>query len=212
MPSTTHNTRDRVVASARFVAGDETDRRLNATLAHEMFRCHAAFQRFTLAAGRNVMGDRSREQIVTSHDAYADFLRHLYEFYVGCFKRDQWSDAKIHHTRLDSLFNGESEKLLRRKRDAIVGGYAPAWENDLAVYQIVVPTEFGRQFRRLRNAHSHASPKRVAPGDDWTLREFYQRCHLFVFLLYQCQVASWAGPDAASDLGEISRFDLSSGT
>jgi hypothetical protein len=195
--------------SEKFTAGDETDRQLIAALTHEMIRCQAAFERFSLAAGRNVMGARSLARRIECHDAYSDFVRHLYEFYVACFQRDQWDAADIDASRLDRLFNGEAEKLLRRKREAIEHGQAPDWENDLSVSQVAVPPEFGQQFRRLRNANSHTSTKRVAPGKDWSLIQFFDRCHLFVHLLYQCQVSMWTGADSAGDWGEIARFDLS---
>lgn len=200
MPPRTH--------SRRFTAGNETDRRLLAAMTHEMTRCHAAFARFSFAAGRNVPGDRSTARRVECHDAYADFLRHLYEFYVACFKRDRWNIRDLDHHQLDRLFNLEAEKLLRRKREAIEQGHAPAWENDISVYRVAVQPEFGQQLRRLRNVHAHTSMRRVAPGNDWTLLQFYDRCHLLVYLMYQCQVSSWTGPESAGDWGEIARFDL----
>lgn len=195
--------------SQKFAVGDATDRLLAAALTHEMIRCQAAFERFTFAAGRNVMGDEKIARRIECHDAYADFLRHLYEFYVACFKRDRGDAADIDAPRLDRLFNFEAEKMLRRKRDAIEHGHAPDWENAISVYRVAVPPEFGQQFRRLRNAHSHTSTKRVAPGKDWSVFQFFKRCHLFVRLLYQCQVTSWSGADSAGDWGEIGRFNLS---
>lgn len=192
-----------------FDIGDATDQALCATLVHEFGRCRESFREFTVYAGRNVMGEKSPTLLVRSHDAYGDFLRHLYEFYVGCFKRDRRNDREIRHEQLDLLFRAEVEKMLKARRNAIVGGYAPKWENDIAVYETAVPLDFGLRWRRIRNAHSHASTKRAASDASTSLKIFFKDCHLFVYLLFESAQFMWGRTNGQTDLGAIQRFDLS---
>ncbi len=97
------------------------------------------------------MGKRDKLTRIRSHDAYASFLHHPYEFYVGCIKRDQHNLKDIDYRNLDHIFNAEVRKLLLNRIHAIENGYAPSWENHISVYQVDVPEEFGMQFRQIRN-------------------------------------------------------------
>ncbi len=193
----------------QFNAGDTVDRALCAALVHEMTRCKEAFSRFEHLGGRLIVGDTRPALPRHVHDAYADFLRHLYEFYLGAFKRDRWSTADIHWKAADALFNSEAEKMLRRRRDAIVGGYAPEWENQLRVYQVPVPSEFGSQLRHIRNANSHADPRRARPTNNWPLDRFYRECHLFVYLLFYSAHASWGCHSVERTGGSMQQFRFS---
>jgi len=194
----------------KFKLGDPLDTQLCAALVHEMLRCQEAFQRFSHYAGQNIMGDRSKGTVVKSHNAYADFLRHLYEFYGGCFRRDRRTDDEIKAADLDLLLNAEVSKLLRRKCHSIRQGLGSEWENSISVYELPVPADFAMQFRRLRNENSHASARRVAPAGGMTLLGFYKKYNLFVHLLFESAQSMWGGPHSASSLGEIERFDLAS--
>lgn len=193
----------------KFEIGDETDQALTTTLVHELFLCKDSFERFAALAKMNIMGRRDKATKIKCHDAYASFLHHLYEFYVGCIKRDFRSTETVQSRVLDQIFNREVTKLLRNRVDAIKGGYAPSWENHISVYQVEVPTEFGTQFRKIRNRTAHASTKRSSPGDELPLGQFYEKYHGFVYLLYYSVQWLWTVKDIeAQDWKSIEEFDL----
>ena len=72
----------------KFEYGDATYDDLITTIAHEFILCKDSFERFTYYAKMNIMGKRDTLIKIRLHDAYATFLQHLYEFYVGCIKRN----------------------------------------------------------------------------------------------------------------------------
>ncbi|KAA3649276.1 MAG: hypothetical protein DWQ11_19885 [Proteobacteria bacterium] len=193
----------------KFDIGDETDQALTTTLIHELVLCKDSFERFAALAKMNIMGRRDKAIKIKCHDAYASFLHHLYEFYVGCIKRDLRNTDNLHNDILDKIFNREVTKLLKNRVDAIQGGYAPSWENHISVYQVEVPTEFGAQFRRIRNRTAHASIKRSVPGNELPLGQFYEKYHGFVYLLYYSAQWLWTVKDIeAHDWKSIEDFDL----
>lgn len=193
----------------KFEIGDETDQALTTTLVHELVLCKDSFERFAALAKMNIMGRRDKAIKIKCHDAYASFLHHLYEFYVGCIKRDLRNTDNLHNDMLDKTFNREVAKLLKNRVDAIQGGYAPSWENHISVYQVEVPTEFGAQFRKIRNRTAHASTKRSVPGNDLPLGQFYKKYHGFVYLLYYSAQWLWTIKDIeAHDWKSIEDFDL----
>lgn len=178
-----------------------------AALEHQMQLCRAAFARFEHFGGREVMGDKSRTNIRQSHDAYMEFLRTLYEFYVGCFQRDRQDLRSIEGEELDRLFTALTERYFARRREQIQRGYAPAGENALSYYEVEVPKEFAEQFRRIRNANSHVSIHRIKSDRDWSLADFYDRCHRFVMVLYQ-DAWSWGCAGRRTDLGNVDSFTV----
>jgi hypothetical protein len=192
-----------------FEIGDETDKALTTTLVHELVLCTDSFERFVDLAKMNIMGRSDKTTKIKCHDAYASFLHHLYEFYVGCFKRDLRSTKPLESRVLDQIFNREVTKLLKNRVDAIKGGYAPSWENHISVYQVDVPNEFGTQLRNIRNRTAHASTKRSSPEDELPLGQFYEKYHRFVYLLYYSAQGFWAVKDIeARDWKSIEDFDL----
>lgn len=106
----------------KFEIGDETDQALTTTLVHELVLCKDSFERFAALAKMNIMGRRDKATKIKCHDAYASFLHHLYEFYVGCIKRDFRSTETVQSRALDQIFNREVTKLLKNRVDAIKGG------------------------------------------------------------------------------------------
>ncbi len=172
-----------------------------------MQRCRAAFARFEYFGGRDVMGDRSTNNSRQNHDAYAEFLRTLYEFYVGSFQRDRQSLRAIEGDELDLLFTQLTERYLARRRDLIRRGYASDSENDISHYEVPVPREFAQQFRRIRNANSHVSIHRIESDRDWSLGDFYDRCHRFVMVLYQ-DAWSWGHANRPTELGNVDSFTV----
>lgn len=63
------------------------DQELAITRAHEFWRCKEAFSLFVHWRMKNPY-DRDKRIRVRCHDAYLDFLSHLFEFYVSFFERD----------------------------------------------------------------------------------------------------------------------------
>jgi len=195
---------------AKFSIGAEIDSALTTTLVHEMFLCTNSFDLFASLAARNILGARDKRTKILCHDAYARFLSHLFEFYVGCIQRDRGSTSSVDSGIIDRTLTVEVRKLLKNKVDAIKGGYAPSWENHVSVYQVEVPDEFGVHFRKIRNRTAHASIKRSNPVDDLTLAEFYRRYHGFVYLLYRSGQRLWRVDNIeAHHWRAIEEFDLS---
>ncbi|RJG00576.1 hypothetical protein [Noviherbaspirillum sedimenti] len=193
----------------KFEIGDETDQALTTTLVHEFVLCKDSFERFAALAKTNILGRRDKALKIRCHDAYANFLHHLYEFNVGCIKRDIRNTENLQGKVLDKIFNHEVTKLLKNRVDAIKGGYAPSWENHISVYQVEVPAEFGTQFRKIRNRTAHASTKRSSPEDELALGQFYEQYHDFVYLLYVSAQWFWSVKDIeAYDWKSIEEFDL----
>lgn len=193
----------------KFECGDETDQALTTTLVHEFVLCQESFERFARNAKVNIMGQRDKIIKIKCHDAYASFLHHLYEFCVGCMKRDLKDTKDMGWENLDKMFNSEARRLLRNRIDAIENGYAPSWENHISVYQVEVDEEFGAQFRKIRNRTAHVSTKRSMPGNDLPLAVFYQKYHRFVYLLYYSARGFWSVQDIEShDWKAIEDFDL----
>ncbi|MGH8027868.1 MAG: hypothetical protein ACREO0_14195, partial [Pseudoxanthomonas sp.] len=179
----------------KFEIGDDTDRALTTTLVHEMFLCTASFDRFTQLAYLNIMGRRDKGTKILCHDAYATFIHHLFEFYVGCIQRNLRETNSVPSEILDKLINNAVRKLLANKVKAIKNGHAPSWENDASTYQMEVPAEFSAQLRRIRNRTAHASMKRSNPGEDLSLGQFYKSYHFFVYLLFRSGQWSWTVKD-----------------
>jgi len=193
----------------KFVIGDETDQALTTTLVHELVLCKDSFERFSHFAEMNIMGRRDKVLKIKCHDAYANFLHHLYEFYVSCIKRDRRNTKNIDNEKLNKIFNNEAKKLLKNRINAIENGYAPSWENEIRVYKIEVPDEFGTQFRKIRNRTAHASIHRSVPGTELSLADFYHKYHLLIWLLYYSAQELWTIKDVeAHDWKAIEEFDL----
>jgi hypothetical protein len=177
----------------KFNIGDNIDNTLATVLLHEFNLCKDSFEQFSYFAGLNILGEQDKITKIRCHDAYSRFLNHLYEFYVGCIKRDQNNFKRLDYQLLDKIFNVEVRKLLLNKIHAIENGYAPSWESHISVYQVEVPEDFGEQFRSIRNRTAHVSIKRANP--DLSLADFYNQYHSFVCLLYNAAQWLWITED-----------------
>ncbi|MFV8834748.1 hypothetical protein ACNSTU_07245 [Aquisalimonas sp. APHAB1-3] len=175
----------------KFEIGDDVDKKLVSVLFHEFLMCEEAFEKFVLFAGNNIMGSSESNIKLKSYNSYSEFLSRLYEFYVGCFKREYRNTENIDHEALDSLFTSEAEKLIRKRRIEIEKGYAPDWENYISYYQESVPSQFGKDFRDVRNNTLHTDYRR-AGGHRIGLMEFYKKYHKFVHLLYYSALLAWS--------------------
>ncbi len=193
-----------------FLIGDETDKALVITLAHEYLQCKNSFDEFTLYGSLNIFGLRQKAILIRKYNSYVNFLKHLYEFYLGCLKRDKRNiNFELCAKDRDKFFNNETEKLLRIKRESIQKGYAPAGENDLSTYEIPVPSKFGEHFREIRNIHSHTNLRR-ATGKNIKLGDFFEKYHKFIYMLYAWPSFAWVINDVEKHYwGEIEKFDSS---
>lgn len=157
---------------------------------------------------------------ILAYSYYADFIRHLYSFYecvLSLKNNNLISDTKTNnpsikqkHEIMDMILTEEVRKLLSQKVEAIQQGYAKNWENNLGVYTVSVPQEFGEHFRLARNIASHVKEERLEIGKPYSLSNFFNNYHFFVYMLYSSNEWLWL-PELKSDsafLGEISQFYL----
>ncbi|MBP9886013.1 MAG: hypothetical protein KBF93_06935 [Leptospiraceae bacterium] len=160
--------------SKSFNAGDETDKQLVIAISHQFLRAESAFARFinymssyppldkVLELEVNRIFIPERQWQVDVYNAYADFIHHLYEYMIGCFKRGVNSLDDIDHKRSDILIVREAEKYrnqclvrIRENKDKEYG------LNDISYYIDPVPEDFGMAFRNARNMNAHADIRRV---------------------------------------------------
>jgi len=195
---------------SKFQMGDDTDRALAITLAHEYLLCRESFDSFVRYSTMNILGRRDKLTIIRSHDAYARFLSHLYEFYVGCIQMNRLDTSQMNGEVVSDFLNKEVRRILAQRVNAIENGQAPKGENHISTYQVIVPDDFGKQFRRIRNRSSHTIIKRVNPGSDLSLVEFNKKYHKFVYLLFVSAKWTWTIEDIEKeDWMSIEDFDLS---
>jgi len=84
--------------------------------------CEDSFERFVQIKKLSDMGMRDKGTQIKCYHAYTSFLHHLYEFYVGCIKRDRRNTKEIDSNSFDKIFNNEVIKLLKNRIDAIENG------------------------------------------------------------------------------------------
>lgn len=154
---------------------------LTNALAHEFQRCRDAFGLYVVIHSLVLNGNRDKKIAIGCYNAYVDFVSHLYEFYLGCIKRDGRFPKNIAGQEVDKIVNSEVRKLLKIRRDRITRGDAPSYENHISHYEVEVPEEFGTRFRAVRNIRSHACEKR----SEFDLADFYTKYHKFVYLLFE---------------------------
>ena len=179
-------------------------------MAHEFSLCERAFDEFLFLAGANIQGVTDYSILERLYSAYSEFVVHLYEFYISCFKRDFGKTDDIHFSVSDALFTREVEKLMRNMCNAIEQKRAPSWVNDIGYYQEPIPQDLGEKFRAARNNTSHVDLRRVSGGSRPTLREFMDKHHKFIYFLYDSAKNSWSNKGANPyELSHIKEFDLS---
>lgn len=189
----------------------EQSRDLHATaMMHEILRCRDALDAFGDLASLMISGDDSIRTKFRAYNSYAYFLQHLYEFYVACMDREKLlpKSGRERTDRIDEILTEEAQRAIDRRRHAIENGYAPSWENDISYYQVVVPAEFGSDFRKHRNkVASHTTHERISR---FSLTEFYAKYHRFLMELYQQTGLAWLShaEKAWPDLGEVTSFSV----
>ena len=190
----------------KFTIGDATDTALCVALKHEFLRCDDAFNEFAGSARMMIIRGENRRIAYKTYNAYARFIQYLYEFMLGAVARDRHDTAQLPAELADKYIAGHTQRILTNRRQAILNGTAPAWENDISYYSEKIPSDFAETFRLVRNkASTHVSHERSTLD----LSEFYDKYHKYLGLLYQ-DIRSWWGrlEEEFPDLSEITAFSV----
>ncbi|OXS74215.1 hypothetical protein [Domibacillus enclensis] len=193
-----------------FRIGDETDRALVSVISHELQRCDMSFNLFSSTAPRSneQVGNQSLTLNLVRYNSYAMFVQHLYEYFIGCIKRQRRNTKDVNSKAAESLITQEVEKILKLKRTSIEEGYADESENNKPHYQENCPKYFSRDFREMRNIVSHADYERIIQKKRINLTEFYKKYHKYVFLLFHHAKDSWTFTRGdLIDLGDVTSFN-----
>lgn len=197
----------------KFKIGDTTDSAHCTALKHEFLRCEDAFKDFAMYSKfmiRQQMGkpspDETRYIAYRAYNAYSRFIHHLYEFMVGALVRETGSTEQIRADQAESYINGHAQRILTGRRNDILNGTAPAWENHISAYPQKVPENFARDFRDFRNKLSgHVKHERSSMN----LSDFYANYHKYLYMLYWNCLGHWGLRDEEfPDLKEITDFSV----
>jgi len=203
-------TNSKRVMIIRFETGDEIDKLVVQVIVHEFSRCMVSFNSFISHSPKSEeeLKKTSDFQNIIRYNTYASFVQHLYEYFVGCLKRDKQNTKEIHSHEIDTLINKEVNKILNIWRTMIDAGIAPSWANDRSHYEDTCPEDFGKDFRAIRNSISHADYRRLHGGTRITLAEFFRKYHKYAMLLYN-NGREWWSLEHFDDihLGEITSFN-----
>lgn len=190
----------------KFTIGDETDRALCIVLKHEFLRCDDAFNQFASAATILINRGDDRRLAYNAYNAYARFIHHLYEFTLCAIARDRNDTGSLQAIDAERYVASNLQRSLRKRRDAILDGTAPSWENHLSAFPENIPATLPADFRRARNiANAHAGIERASLD----LSDFYDQYHMFLLIFYR-DAQSWWGrsSDEFPDLQEITAFSV----
>jgi hypothetical protein len=203
----------------RFKPGDAIDTEHCTALKHEFLCCEDAFKEFQTYATGMIMkaqaeaegqpeGSAQENRFIAyeMYNAYAKFIHHLYEFILGAVQREHGSTSKLEGEIATRYIQGHAQRVLSGRRQAILNGTAPAWENSLSYFPEKVPSEFATKFRQLRNKISaHVTHERATID----LSDFYDRYHKYVHMLYWNCLGHWGLRDKDfPDLKEITKFSV----
>ena len=203
----------------KFTLGDSTDSAHCTALKHEFLRCEDAFKEFETYGTKMIMKaqaesegraqaspEKDRLIAYKTYNAYARFIHHLYEFMLGAVQRDRGSTAVLKGELASRYIQGHAQRVLTVRRQTVLRGTAPAWENQISYYPENVPSEFAKNFRQLRNKISaHVTHKRSSID----ITDFYEKYHKYVHMLYWKCLGDWGLRDKEfPDLKEIGRFSV----
>ena len=158
-----------------------------------------------LESNLNRMFMPERQWQVDVYNSYADFIHHLYEYMIGCFKRDANSLEKIRHEHSDCLLVREAEKyrslclwLIKEKQDKEYG------LNDISYYIDPVPEDFGTAFRNARNMNAHADIRRVKSN---YMADYFVKYHKYTLYLYNYGYKYWSNSNPSEiQWDDITKF------
>lgn len=194
----------------KFEFSTATDKNLCEGLNHEFLRCHDSFKEFEVFATLTVTKGPDKRLSYLAYNAYARFLHHLYEFMLAAYCRER-VDTKATSKKgsfmyTDGYIEHHAQRVLTNKREGILNGTAPAWENSLSAYPEKIPQDFGSTLRRMRNSLSgHVDPERPLKN----LSAYFRDHHGFLYLLYRDCMYQWGPKDGEfPNLQEITEFSI----
>lgn len=191
-----------------FQLNDAVDEALKATMVHELFICSERISQFKMLAFADDAMRRSKAWKIRRHDAYSQFIHHLYEFWVAAARRNALSTNSMRSDVLDELLTFEAQKAIRNRRNAIEYFKPAGWDVTIRLLT-EVDDDFGKYFRLVRNRTAHASHRRAQSNvDDLTLGEFFIRFHHATIILFETAKFAWTVKDVEGfDWMEIEAFD-----
>lgn len=190
----------------KFKPGDAIDGALCVALKHEYLRCEEAFEDFAAAATAMIMQGENKRAAYKTYNAYVRFILHLYEFMLGAISRDRGDTEQLSSDDADRYVGSHLQRVLTNRREAILNGTAPTWENHISAFPEQIPADIAQEFRRLRNTSSvHVKYQRASLN----LSSFYDRNHKFMHMLF-VDIRGWWGRvgDEFPDLNEITAFSV----
>ena len=147
----------------KFAIGSNTDSAHCAALKHEFLRCEEAFKEFETfgqlmiiraqaqeVSKKPMIAHETRWVAFKTYNAYARFVHHLYEFLLGACAREKGDTGKILAAEADRWIQGNAQRVLTGRRNSILNGTAPSWENHISAFPETVPAEFAGEFRAVR--------------------------------------------------------------
>lgn len=191
----------------KFQGGDATDTAHCIALKHEMLRCEEAFKAFEGLATQSIMVGENRALAFKMYNSYVRFIHHLYEFMAGCYVRERHDTAAGNdYLFIEKYISHHAQRIVTNRREAIMNGTAPSWENTLSAYPEKIPPEFSTDFRCCRNkASGHVKHERA----ELSLSDFYDRYHMYLYMLYRDALGWWGLRDREfPDLKEITDFSV----
>jgi hypothetical protein len=190
----------------KFQIGDAIDTKLCVALKHEFLRCDDAFNDFASSAKIIIAQGENWRIAYKTYNAYARFIHHLYEFMIGAVARDRQDTKQLKSDLANRYIASHTQRILTNRREAILNGTAPTWENQINYYPERIPSTFATDFRRFRNITSgHVTYER----SDLSLTNFYDQSHKYLYMLYY-DAKSWWGRQGNEfpDLKEITAFSV----
>jgi hypothetical protein len=120
--------------------------------------------------------------------------------------RDRLDTEQLKKDMADKYIASYTWRILKNRRDAILNGTAPPWENHISAYPENVPPKFPEEFRKYRNiASGHVKPERA----HLSLTDFYERNHKYLYMLYQDAKYWWGrSGEEFPNLEEITAFSV----
>jgi hypothetical protein len=190
----------------KFRNGDDTDVALSTALKHEFMRCDDSFSDFVAAAKASLVVCEDRQAAFKTYNAYARFIHHLYEFFLGAARRDRSETSQLSPELAEQYITSYAQRALTNRREAILNGTAPSWENHISYFPEEIPPSFAREFRRFRNVVAgHVLAERTSLD----LSDFYERNHKFLGILYRSARDHWGRiDDNFPDLKQITAFSV----
>ncbi|HCE1741689.1 hypothetical protein CGH72_05835 [Vibrio parahaemolyticus] len=171
----------------KFTTEDNVGKKLTDTLGQELFSASDNYQTF-MHCSLLLRTHNERFLEVRTYLAYSNMLRSLYEYYIGIFKFRDGETRKLSSDVLDQRMNQVAQNLLNfyRPVESLLNPHFPK----------EVPSEFGQEFRTIRNRISHADHRRMQSLDERTeisLAEFYIKYHFIITKMITHPQFSWDG-------------------